>query len=337
MPSSLIVDPTTANIDDAADLLRRGELVAFSTETVYGLGADARSSEAVGRIFAAKGRPADHPLIVHISDISELTQWAAEVPDSAIKLAQAFWPGPLTMILRRGNNVIDEVTGGQPTIGLRIPAHPVALKLLRRFGSGIAAPSANRFGQVSPTTAAHVADGLGDRAGLILDGGPCAIGIESSIVDLTGARPRLLRPGMLSCVAIEKVLGTAFDRNNSIAPRVSGSLESHYAPHTPVRWLSADEIAKALTHKAGRLPMGVIAMEDKPVETMAASRWRNLSAEPDAYAHQLYAQLRELDTLNLELILIEIPPDTAEWEAVRDRLWRAVGGCNAGEVTKRHE
>lgn len=320
MSSSQIVDPTAANIDRAAEILRRGELVAFSTETVYGLGADARSAAAVGRVFAAKGRPPNHPLIVHISDASELKHWAAEVPDGAIKLAQAFWPGPLTMILRRGKKVIDEVTGGQPTIGLRIPAHPVALKLLRRFGSGIAAPSANRFGQVSPTTAAHVAEGLGDRAGLILDGGACAIGIESSIVDLTGALPRLLRPGMLSRTAIEAALGTAFGRDNSSAPRVPGSLASHYAPSTPVRWLPANATSKAL--ELGKLT-GVIALRDQPVEAMAANQWRNLSADPGIYAHELYAQLRELDALNLDLILLEIPPDTAEWEAVRDRLQRA--------------
>ncbi|MDZ4730280.1 MAG: L-threonylcarbamoyladenylate synthase [Xanthomonadales bacterium] len=331
MPASRIVDPTAANINVAADMLRRGELVAFSTETVYGLGADALSAAAVGRIFAAKGRPANHPLIVHISDASELTHWATDVPNGAIKLAEAFWPGPLTMILRRGRNVLDELTGAQATIGLRIPAHPVALKLLRRFGSGIAAPSANRFGQVSPTTAAHVAEGLGDRVGLILDGGPCAIGIESSIVDLTGTLPRLLRPGMLSRAAIEEVLGTALDRDNSSAPRVSGSLESHYAPRTPVRWLSADAILKALKHEAGRLATGVIALEDQPVDAMAAAQWRNLSADPDAYAHELYAQLRELDALKLDLILLEIPPDTAEWEAVRDRLQRAAGGHNAGK------
>jgi L-threonylcarbamoyladenylate synthase len=329
MPSSRIVEATASNIDNAADILRRGELVAFPTETVYGLGADARSAEAVGRIFAAKGRPANHPLIVHISGASELTHWAAEIPDSAMKLAEAFWPGPLTMILRRGKNVIDEVTGGQPTIGLRVPAHPVALKLLRRFGGGIAAPSANRFGQVSPTTAAHVAEGLGDRVGLVLDGGHCAIGIESSIVDLTATLPRLLRPGMLSRAAIEAALGTAFDRDNSSAPRVSGSLESHYAPRTAVRWLAADAILKALTHATGRLATGVIALGEQPVEAMTASQWRNLSADPGAYAHELYAQLRELDALNLDLILLEIPPDTGEWEAVRDRLQRAAGGDNA--------
>jgi L-threonylcarbamoyladenylate synthase len=326
MPPSLIVEPTDANINNAAGILRRGDLVAFSTETVYGLGADARSAAAVGRIFAAKGRPANHPVIVHISDVSELMYWAAEIPDGAIKLAKAFWPGPLTIILKRGPNVIDELTGGQSTIGLRIPADPVALKLLRRFGSGIAAPSANRFGQVSPTTAAHVAQGLGACAGLILDGGPCAIGIESSIVDLSGALPRLLRPGMLSRVAIEAALGATLDCDNSNAPRVSGSLESHYAPHTPVRWLSADAVSNALTHQVDRLSMGVIAMRHQPPEAASAIQWRNLSADPGAYAHALYAQLRELDAFNLALILIEIPPDEPEWEAVRDRLRRAAGG-----------
>jgi len=325
MLSAQIVDATDDNIDKAVDVLRRGELVAFPTETVYGLGADACSTQAVERIFAAKGRPTNHPLIVHISNVSELTQWATAVPDSAMKLAEAFWPGPLTVILKRGAGVIDGVTGGQPTIGLRVPAHPVALKLLRRFGGGIAAPSANRFGQISPTKAVHVQQGLGSSAALILDGGSCAVGIESSIVDFTGELPRLLRPGMLSRAAIETALGIDFAPDNDGAPRVSGSLESHYAPQTPARWLDAENMQAALTSAPDRLTTGVIALHEQPAAVTAASVWRNLSSDPDAYAHELYAQLRELDALNLDLILIETPPDTDEWEAVRDRLRRAAG------------
>jgi L-threonylcarbamoyladenylate synthase len=223
-------------VSRAADLLRAGELVAFPTETVYGLGADASNPQAVARIFAAKGRPADHPLIVHLPDTSHLHRWAVDIPEAAHKLAAAFWPGPLTLILKRHPSVSEAITGGQDTVGLRVPNHPLALQLLREFDGGVAAPSANRFGRVSPTTAAHVREELGDAVALILDGGPCTVGIESTILDLSGGEARILRPGMLDAEAIAGVLGALpFVGGTQNAPRVSGSLEAHYAPQTPLR------------------------------------------------------------------------------------------------------
>jgi L-threonylcarbamoyladenylate synthase len=223
-------------VSRAADLLRAGELVAFPTETVYGLGADASNPRAVARIFAAKGRPADHPLIVHLPDAAHLPRWAVDIPDAAHKLAAALWPGPLTLILRRHPSVSDAITGGQNTVGLRVPNHPLALQLLREFDGGVAAPSANRFGHVSPTTAAHVREELGTSVALILDGGPCAVGIESTILDLSGTHARILRPGMLDADAIAGILGAPpIVGGSPDAPRVSGSLEAHYAPRTPLR------------------------------------------------------------------------------------------------------
>lgn len=334
MPAAQIVPATAQNITAAAQHLREGRLVAFPTETVYGLGADARSAEALQRMFAAKQRPADHPVIVHIGDVSHLDQWAAEIPDTALRLAEALWPGPLTLILKRAPEVIDAITGGQTTIGIRIPSHPVALALLREFGGGIAAPSANRFGQISPTRAEHVAEGLGDRVSLIVDGGSCIVGIESSIVDLSGMRPRLLRPGMLGRAEIEALLGSEFDHDTSSGPRVSGSLASHYAPETPAFGLGKDELRAALFEPGAGGKTGVIATGKQPSDVPATSVWRDLSSDPAAYAHSFYAALRELDALNLTRILLELPPETVEWEAVRDRIQRASACPVSREATR---
>ena len=322
-----------ADIERAAAVLRAGGLVALPTETVYGLGADASNIAAVQRIFAAKGRPAEHPLIVHIAAAAQLTAWCADVPATAWLLAAAFWPGPLTLILRRDARVLDAVTGGQDTVGLRVPAHPVALELLRRFGGGIAAPSANRFGHVSPTTAAHVRAELGNDVDMILDGGACTVGIESTIVDLSGTRPRILRPGGVSRADIEAVLSTRFAEeptDRADAPRVSGSLASHYAPHTPTRWVDSAQLNAVLARDYERYRIGVVALGDETTADSAIRnsgrvQWRTLPADPSAYAQQLYAQLRALDENHLDLILLEEPPDTAPWEAVRDRLRRAAG------------
>ena len=324
---------THADIERAAAVLRTGGLVALPTETVYGLGADARNMDAVQRIFAAKGRPANHPLIVHIASAEALTAWCAEVPAAAWLLAAAFWPGPMTMILRRDARVLDVVTGGQDTVGLRVPAHPVALQLLHVFGDGIAAPSANRFGHVSPTTAAHVRAELGSDVDMILDGGACTIGIESTIVDLTAARPRILRPGGVSRAQIEAVLGLEPAANTSDrvdAPRVSGTLASHYAPHTPVRWLDSAQLNEVIVSLASHDRVGVLTLGDAVMKASvtgdgAVVHWRALPTDPGAYAQQLYAQLRDIDALKLDSILLEVPPDTPPWEAVRDRLRRAAG------------
>jgi L-threonylcarbamoyladenylate synthase len=336
-----VVDDATPTLDAAmlreigraAALLASGGLVALPTETVYGLGADASNRAAVRRIFAAKRRPVDHPLIVHIASAAQLGDWAAEVPPAAHALAAAFWPGPLTLILRRAQHVPDEVTGGQDTIGLRVPAHPVALALLRAFGGGVAAPSANRFGHVSPTTAAHVRAELGDEVDMVLDGGPCTVGIESTIVDLTAAQPRILRPGGITRAQLEAVLGAALgghDANSVTAPRVSGALASHYAPETPVRWVeraAGDAAAlSAVAASAGSVGViSVVANDALVAHHGMRVEWRALSPEPADYARALYACLRELDELGLDLILLDVPPDTPAWEAVRDRLRRAAG------------
>jgi len=320
-----------ADVARAAALLRAGELVAFPTETVYGLGADARNPLAIGKIFAAKGRPADHPLIVHLSDASHLERWAVDIPEAAIRLAAAFWPGPLTLILKRHPSVPDAVTGGQDTVGLRVPDHPLALQLLREFaganGGGLAAPSANRFGRVSPTTAAHVREELGDTVAMILDGGPCAVGIESTILDLSGGEARILRPGMLGAAAMAAVLGYSPEfGGEQNAPRVSGSLEAHYAPRTPLQLVAAADLAATAREAldAGRR-VAVLAPQH-----LAFSHGGLLhcpaSADPAQFAHDLYARLRELDAMRCDVILAVAPPAGESWRAVADRLRRAAAG-----------
>ncbi|MBN8475541.1 L-threonylcarbamoyladenylate synthase [Sulfuritalea sp.] len=308
----------------AAGLLRAGELVAFPTETVYGLGADAANPRAIARIFAAKGRPVDHPLIVHLPDASQLEHWAVDIPEAAHRLAAAFWPGPLTLILRRHPSVSDAITGGQDTVGLRVPNHPLALQLLREFGGGVAAPSANRFGRISPTTAAHVREDLGDAVALVLDGGPCAVGIESTILDLSGAAPRILRPGMLDAAAIGKVLGVvpAFG-GTADAPRVSGSLEAHYAPRTPLQLAAATELAGVTTCALDAGQRVAVLAAQAPGIAHESLVWRAADLDPERFAHDLYTRLRELDALSCDLILVAAPPDDEAWRAVADRLRRA--------------
>lgn len=311
----------------AAALLRAGELVAFPTETVYGLGADASNPLAIARIFAAKGRPADHPLIVHLPGVSHLERWAIDIPEVAGKLAVAFWPGPLTLILKRHPAVPDAIAGGQDTVGLRVPNHPLALQLLREFDGGVAGPSANRFGRVSPTTAVHVREELGDAVSMILDGGPCTVGIESTILDLSGAEVRILRPGMLDAEAIAKVLGYSPEFGGTQnAPRVSGSLEAHYAPRTRLQLVAAADLAATarLALAAGRR----IAVLARPPYTPDHPdiTWCAASADPARFAHDLYASLRELDAAGRDLIIVAAPPDTEAWRAVNDRLRRAAAG-----------
>jgi len=326
-------------IERAAQLLRAGELVAMPTETVYGLGADALNPLAIAKIFAAKGRPADHPLIVHLPDAEHLPRWAARIPKDAIALAKAFWPGPLTLILQRDESVPDEVTGGQDTVGLRVPNHPVALALLRAFDSGIAAPSANRFGRISPTTAAHVEDELGDRVAMVLDGGPCDVGIESTILDLSRDRPVILRPGAISAADIARVIGRmplvpdpdADQTTATDTPRVAGSLAAHYAPRTPLRLVataSLREVAHALAASGQHVALLAhhVANTDSDNDGLV---WRIAPADPRGYAHDLYANLRELDTVGADIIVVETPPDSPDWNAVRDRLQRAAVGSGA--------
>ena len=326
----------------AVELLQAGELVAFPTETVYGLGADAANPEAVARIFAAKGRPADHPLIVHLAGAGYLDRWAIDVPQDAWDLAEAFWPGPLTLILKRAPQVPYAVTGGQETVGLRVPSHPVALELLRAYAlagggrhgmSGIAAPSANRFGRISPTDAGHVREELGDAVALILDGGRCPVGIESTIIDLSrdNAAPRLLRPGHVTPGQIASVIGVIPEhpqaQRQDHAPRVSGSLDAHYAPVTPMRRVAADQLAAFVGERqqAGQR-CGLLAYGRQPPATASL---RRLPDEAQGYARGFYAALRELDQGDCDLIVVEDIPATADWAAVADRLRRAV--CGSGE------
>jgi L-threonylcarbamoyladenylate synthase len=295
-------------------------LVAFPTETVYGLGADASNPAAVGRIYEVKGRPAGHPLIVHIGDIGQLDRWARDIPKAATKLAARFWPGPLTLVLRRAPGVADQLTGGQDTIGLRIPGHPIALQLLREFGGGIAAPSANRFGRISPTTAEHVRGDLGSEVDLVLDGGTCEIGIESTIVDLSRGRPVMLRPGRIDAGDIAATLGVALEERDSDAPRAPGTLAAHYAPRQPLRLIESDQWERGVRDTShGRAVLSFRSPPEGDMSTM----WIEASILPQQYGHDLYANLRTLDLSGCDRILVEEPPDTREWAAIRDRLGRA--------------
>jgi L-threonylcarbamoyladenylate synthase len=318
----------STTLDEALAALRRGEAVGMPTETVYGLAADASSPEAVRGIFALKGRPADHPLIVHVADAGQLDAWARDVPDAARKLAAAFWPGPLTLILHKLPQVPDEVTGGQSTVGLRCPAHPVALALLREFGGGLAAPSANRFGHISPTTAAHVRDEFGDAVPVVLDGGECEVGIESTILDLSGDIPRVLRPGRITQAQIEAIVGEVAQGAGRDSPRASGTLEAHYAPRTPLLMLPRAALkAEAQQQETLGKRVAVLALADLP----ATLQGRALPADPVAYAHGLYAGLRAIDALGANLLLVERPPDGPAWLAVHDRLRRSAAGATPGD------
>jgi len=310
----------------AARLLADGKLVAFPTETVYGLGADASNAPAVGRIFEAKGRPADHPVIVHVADLAAAERWASAIPEQARALAAAFWPGPLTLIVPRAGHVHDAVTGGQASIGLRAPAHPVARALLTEFGGGVAAPSANRFGHVSPTTAQHVADDLGDAVDLILDGGACDIGIESTIIAFTAATPMLLRPGGVGIEAISAILGQVPAMADGSAPRAPGTLATHYATRTPAQLVAPDALRAELAQLEDRDErIAVLARSAEPPDAFDGV-WLTAPRDATQYARTLYANLRALDDAHADGILIEHVPDDAAWAAIRDRLARATSG-----------
>jgi len=308
------------DIARAARILRSGGLVAFPTETVYGLGADASSESAMAKLYAVKRRPADHPVIVHFASAEAAFGWAREIPESARKLAKAFWPGPLTLVLKRSQKAQDFVTGGQDTVGLRLPSHPVARELLQLFGRGVAAPSANRFGRVSPTTAAHVRADLGAEVDLVLDGGPTEVGIESTIVDLSGAAAVLLRPGRITRFDIENVLGSDLSEKHPASPRHSGGLERHYAPRTPARLVPSYDLDKEIARLKEKVAVLAFSRPDERVDY-----WLRMPRDPDAYAQKLYAALRELDSAGCDEILIEAPPEAPEWTAVGDRLKRACG------------
>jgi L-threonylcarbamoyladenylate synthase len=336
----------TLSVAQAADIIHAGGLVAFPTETVYGLGADASSDAAVARIFAAKGRPADHPLIVHVADAAAVDAFAASVPDFASKLIAAFWPGPLTVILPRRDGVAAASAGGQASIGLRCPAHPLALELLRacalRGVLGLAAPSANKFGKVSPTTAQHVRD---EFAGAIpvLDGGACSVGIESTIIDCTRGAPVMLRPGVLTAQQIEAAMGcrllsneelsvlhsvgpngnTSINNSLQAAPKASGTLASHYAPHAKLRLMDAKALQTALDLLGDQAAN--IAVYARAILASKSSHIirRRMPDDAAATAQQLFAVLRGFDDQGVKLIWVETPPGGSDWDGVRDRLQRA--------------
>jgi L-threonylcarbamoyladenylate synthase len=321
-----------ASIAQAAAMLARGDLVAFPTETVYGLGANALDDAAVAKIFAAKGRPSDHPLIVHVPDAASVDAFSPTVPAFARKLMDAFWPGPLTLILPRRESVAAAAAGGEFSVGLRCPSHPVAQALLvecvRQGVRGVAGPSANRFGRVSPTTAQHVASEFG-AAVPVLDGGPCQVGIESTIVDCTREGPVLLRPGMLTPAQIEQACGERLRLPGELAqaaPRASGTLESHYAPNARVRLMDAGQLQTALNvlgNEATRIAVYSRVILKTPSSGVIRRRMPDDAAET---ARQLFSVLREFDAQGVTLIWVEMPPDTPEWAGVRDRLQRAAAG-----------
>lgn len=329
--------PDNQEIQRAARLLEQGKLVAFPTETVYGLGADASNPDAVAAIFAAKGRPSNHPIIVHVARNADLTRWASQLPAEAKLLIDAFWPGPLTLILPRAAHVPAAVAGGQNSIGLRCPSHPVALALLAEFQhgkGGIAAPSANRFGHVSPTTAQHVVDefGYADESPIacVLDGGQSEVGIESTIVDLTRldtVGPVVLRPGQISVAQLAQCLGRmpmVPARPDEAAPRVSGSLESHYAPITPLVLIDSAELVPRMRNlESAHRSYVVMHYSPLPKDTHHALASERLPAVANAYAHGLYAGLRLLDAQGADVIIVERPPHGDDWQGINDRLRRA--------------
>ncbi len=303
-------------IQQAVAILRSGGLVAFPTETVYGLGADANNAEAVAKVFAAKGRPHDHPLIVHIASVAHLSDWAAEVPETALKLAKAFWPGPLTMVFRKKAQVLSCVTGGQETVAIRVPAHEMASALLQAFGGGLVAPSANQFTHVSPTSAAAVNEELAGKVDLVLEGGECRVGVESTIVDMTSDVPVVLRPGMITVDQIQQVLGQPVLRLQPKSDiRVPGQHIVHYAPRTKTVVMASH----VLHQMQGNVAFMVLS------DFVSTNKVVKMSSSPDEYARELYRVLRELDKLGFEKIVVEAVPSGIAWDAIRDRLKKASG------------
>jgi L-threonylcarbamoyladenylate synthase len=315
-------------IDRAVEALREGEVVAFPTETVYGLGADASNPDAVRKIFELKGRPATHPLIVHIEHPRALERWALSVPPAAAALAEKFWPGPLTLILRRAPAVDLAITGGQDTVAVRVPGHPVAQQLLRAFGSGIAAPSANRFGRISPTRPEHVRDEFGDDVRIVLDGGDCKIGLESTIVSCVDTVPRILRPGSLTLTQLRTVVPDLQAGPANGAPRVPGSDAKHYAPRTSLSIVASrtlEDVVRQLTENRERV--AVLATRPPRLANKYMT-WINAGRRADVYGRELYVNLRTLDKSGAKEILVEEVPTGEAWDAVRDRLHRAASAEN---------
>ena len=317
----------SAGVQDVVSRLHRGECVALPTETVYGLAADAADQDAVNRIFDAKGRPKNHPLIVHLPDASHVQKWAKNVPERACQLAECYWPGPLTMLLERADHVSTTVTGGLDTIALRVPSHPLFLDVLRQFGGGLAAPSANRYKQLSPTTAEHVIKGLNGRIAAVLNGGPCEHGLESTIVDMLASQPRIVRAGPVTRASLEATLGCPVAMPADFDDVVPGNVEAHYQPNTPLYTATTEQIAQQLS-----------TLRDKNVQLVVWSQallqrcqgaqmdkllWQSLPDSPAEFGRQLYATLYQIDQHGADSILMELPPQTDDWRATNDRLRRA--------------
>jgi L-threonylcarbamoyladenylate synthase len=318
-----VVRATQTEIEEAVKALRAGELVVFPTETVYGVGANAANPAAVRKIFEVKGRPPDHPVIVHLDDPRYLHRWVSAVPPVAEQLAAKFWPGPLTLIMPKAANVNDIVTGGQDSIGIRVPSHPIAQQLLNAFGGGIAAPSANRYGRLSPTKPEHVRDELGEAVGVILDGGDSPIGLESTIVSCLDNEARLLRPGFITRSQLEQVVKRLVIGGK--APRVPGDRALHYAPSTPLEIVPSDELeVRAGELTARQEKVAVLAMRP-PLQTQRHMTWINAGKRPDIYAHNLYNHLRTLDRAGCMRIFVQGLPEDERWAAILDRLQRASG------------
>jgi L-threonylcarbamoyladenylate synthase len=324
-----------SEIEAAVQALRDGDVVAFPTETVYGLGANASHDLAVHKIYDLKQRPATHPLIVHIDNRRFLHRWAREVPEAAQKLAEKFWPGPLTLVLPRADNVPDVVTGGQDTVAIRVPSHPMAQQLLTAFGGGIAAPSANRFGRLSATRAEHVREEFGDAVRVVLDGGECQLGLESTIVSFVGGETRLLRPGGVTLEQLRSVAGKVevASASDGDLPRVPGMLSSHYAPQTPLQIVVADELELTAERLSSHQQRIAVLAQRPPLKTYPSVTWINAGSRVDAYAHDLYVNLRTLDKTGCARILVQRVPETPAWDAVRDRLTRAAAGFDTAGVT----
>lgn len=328
-----MVRATQSEIEEAVETLRGGGLVAFPTETVYGLGANAADPVAVAKIFELKGRPPDHPVIVHLDNPRYLHRWVASMPPVAEALAARFWPGPLTLILPKADDVNSVVTGGQDSIGVRIPSHPMAQQLLTAFGGGIAAPSANRYGRLSPTKPEHVREEFGDAVRVLLDGGESPIGLESTIVSCLDNVARLLRPGFITRSQLEKAIGPILVGGE--APRAPGDRLVHYAPVTPLEIVAADDLEAraAMLASGGQDKVGVLAMQP-PLHAQRHMTWINAGKRPETYAHHLYNHLRTLDRVGCVRILVQAPPDDERWAAVNDRLQRASGsGADAVEAS----
>lgn len=314
-------------IKQAVNILENEGLVAFPTETVYGLGADASNENAVRKIFRAKGRPYDHPLIVHIGSLKQWDEWALDISPEAHALAKAFWPGPLTMVLKKQPHVLDVVSGAQKTIGIRMPRHPVAQTLLQSFGKGLAAPSANRFTHISPTTAAAVKEELTDKVDLVLDGGNCEVGLESTIVDMSGNQPIVLRPGIITAQAISAVLGVevaSLTKDGIDVQRAPGMHHLHYAPHTQTSLVAKEAIPATLNALTPHdLPVVFLVRSDKEFAHTHHIHWVKMPEDAATYGHDLYRTLRSLDSQGFKRIFIEAVPEGIEWEAIRDRLAKA--------------